>query len=278
MSLFITSIASGSNGNCYYVGNEKEAVLVDAGVSCREIESRMRRLGLLPQKIKAVFISHEHSDHIRGVPVFVKKYQLPTYITAPTLQYSNLRLEKHLVRTFNANEAICIGDLLITAFSKFHDAADPYSFVIACKGLKVGVFTDIGLPCQNVIRHFSECHAAFLEANYDDEMLDKGNYPYHLKKRISGEKGHLSNKQALELFKKHKPSFMSHLILSHLSKNNNSPKLVQQLFDEQSNGVKMIVASRFEETPVYQIQNSDTEKTSLHYTAVADVQLELSFF
>ena len=277
MSLFITSIASGSNGNCYYVGNEKEAIIVDAGISCREIEGRMKRLGLSPQKIKAVFISHEHSDHIRGVPVFVKKYQLPTYITAPTLQYSNLRLDKHLVKTFNTQEAICIGDLAITAFSKFHDASDPYSFVVAYKEIKVGVFTDIGLPCQNVIRYFSECHAAFLEANYDDEMLDKGNYPYHLKKRISGEKGHLSNKQALELFKKHRPSFMSHLVLSHLSKNNNCPKLVQQLFEQNADGVKMIVASRFEETPVYQIQNSNAEKINLHYTAVADAQLELSF-
>ena len=277
MSLFITSIASGSNGNCYYVGNEKEAVLIDAGISCREIESRMRRLGLSLQKIKAVFISHEHSDHIRGVPVFVKKHQIPTYITSPTLQYSNLHLDKHLVKTFDANEAICIGGLVITAFSKFHDAADPYSFVIAYKEIKVGDFTDIGLPCQNEIRHFSECHAAFLEANYDDEMLSKGNYPYHLKKRISGEKGHLSNKQALELFKKHRPSFMSHLILSHLSKNNNCPKLVQQLFEEQANGVKMIVASRFEETAVYQIQDPGVDKTNLHYTAVKDAQLELSF-
>jgi phosphoribosyl 1,2-cyclic phosphodiesterase len=161
-----------------------------------------------------------------------------------------------VARNFGPHETIAVGDLKITAFPKLHDASDPYSFTVSYNNVNVGVFTDIGLPCENVINHFKQCHAAFLEANYDDEMLDKGNYPYHLKKRIRGERGHLSNKQALELFKRHRPSFMTHLLLSHLSQNNNSPELVEELFTQYADGVKMIIASRYEETPVYHITAS----------------------
>ena len=255
MSLFITSLNSGSNGNCYYVGNETEAVLVDAGISCREIEKRMKRLGLLMQKIKAVFISHEHSDHIKGLPVLVKKYHLPVYITEATRRSGGLEFEEMLVKIFSAHEAVRVGNLAITAFPKFHDASDPYSFVVSCNKIYVGVFTDIGKPCKNVIQYFKQCHAAFLEANYDDEMLAKGNYPFHLKKRISGGMGHLSNKEALELFLTHKPHFMSHLLLSHLSKNNNSPELVKEIFNAQAGNVKITIASRDCETEVFQIHS-----------------------
>ena len=253
MSLFISSLNSGSNGNCYYIGNEKEAVLVDAGISCREIEKRMKRLNLSMQKVKAVFISHEHTDHIRGLHSLVKRHKLPVYITTPTLRFGRLYLDYDVTRNFCAHETIPVGDLRVTAFPKLHDASDPYSFTISYNNINVGVFTDIGLPCENVINHFKQCHAAFLESNYDDELLDKGNYPYHLKKRIRGERGHLSNKQALELFKRHRPSFMTHLLLSHLSQNNNSPELVEALFTQHADGVKMIVASRYEETPVFRI-------------------------
>lgn len=256
MSLFIASLNSGSNGNCYYIGNEREAILVDAGISCREIEKRMKRLGLHMQKIKAVFVSHEHSDHISGIPVLAKKYQFPIYITTDTLRHGRLKLEKRLVVSFTAYEPMVIGRLVITAFPKPHDASDPCSFIVACNEIKVGVFTDIGTPCQELITHFQQCHAAFLEANYDDAMLEQGRYPFFLKTRIRGGKGHLSNKQALELFQAHKPTFMSHLFLSHLSKNNNCPNLVGDLFNAHADGVKMIVASRYEETAVYQIQLS----------------------
>lgn len=273
MSLFVSSLNSGSNGNCYYIGNEKEAVLVDAGISCREIERRMKRLNLSMQKIKAVFISHEHTDHIRGLHSLVKKYSLPVYITTSTLKFGRLYFQTDVTRNFTPHETISVGDLKITAFSKLHDAADPYSFTISCNDTRVGVFTDIGLPCENVINHFKQCHAAFLEANYDDEMLDKGNYPFHLKRRIKGERGHLSNKQALELFKRHRPSYMTHLILSHLSQNNNCPKLVEDLFTQHAEGVKMIVASRYEETPVYQITSA--RSGLIHHHSVQPAQMEL---
>ncbi|HKP33063.1 MAG TPA: MBL fold metallo-hydrolase [Chitinophagaceae bacterium] len=262
MSLFISSLNSGSNGNCYYVGNETDAILVDAGISCREIEKRIKRLGLHIQKVKAVFISHEHSDHIRGLEVLSKKFRLPVYITDATLSSTGFSIEKDLVRTFTAHERITIGQMSVTAFPKFHDATDPYSFVVSCNEINVGVFTDIGQPCNEVIRYFKSCHAAFLEANYDDEMLENGKYPYYLKKRISGERGHLSNKQALDLFKVHRPAFMSHLVLSHLSKNNNCPKLVGELFNLHAKQTKIVVASRFHETEVMEITEMMKRKYS----------------
>lgn len=258
MSLFITSLNSGSNGNCYYVGNDTEAILVDAGISCREIEKRMKRLGLHMEKVKAIFVSHEHTDHIKGIPTLAKKHQLPVYITAATLFHSKLALDTKRVFPFHGNQPISIGNMTVTAFPKFHDACDPYSFIVSCNNINVGVFTDIGVPCSDLIKHFKQCHAAFLESNYDEDMLDKGSYPYHLKKRIKGGKGHLSNKQAVDLFTKYRPPFMSHLFLSHLSHNNNCPDLVRRLFNSCSAGVKMVVASRFSETDVYQITNTNS--------------------
>ncbi len=254
MALFVSSLNTGSNGNCFYIGNDDEAILVDAGLSCKETEARMARLGLSMHKVKAIFISHEHSDHIKGLPVLAKKYQLPIYITKSTLISGKQQLQEHLVQSFFANIPILIGNLTITAFPKKHDAAEPHSFVISCKNITVGVFTDIGDHCENLISHFKRCNAAFLEANYDDEMLDRGSYPYFLKNRIRGGHGHLSNRKALALFLDYKPSNMTHLFLAHLSKDNNCPDLVHQLFHPHANGTEIIVASRLQETPVYFIQ------------------------
>ncbi|MEP7318084.1 MAG: MBL fold metallo-hydrolase [Panacibacter sp.] len=256
MSLFIASLNSGSNGNCYYVGNNDEAVLIDAGLSCREIEKRMKRLGLLMNKVKAIFVSHEHSDHIFGIPVLSKKYQLPVYITSRTLLNSRLSIQQHLVIPFAAGNPVTIGGLSIKAFIKFHDADDPHSFTVTDNSVRIGIFTDIGRICEQLINHFSECHAAFLEANYDEQMLAEGGYPYHLKKRISGGNGHLSNTLALQLFNTYRPPFMTHLLLSHLSKNNNDPLLVHDLFKPHCGNVEIVIASRYQESPVYEIKNS----------------------
>jgi phosphoribosyl 1,2-cyclic phosphodiesterase len=277
MSLYITSLNSGSNGNCYYVGNGKEAILVDAGISCREIEKRMNRLGLSMQIVKAIFVSHEHTDHIRGIASLVKKYRLPVYITLPTLLNGKLLLDKHLLMTFVAHQQITIGDITVTAFPKQHDAVDPYSFIIESNNIKVGVFTDIGAPCKHVIHYFKQCHAAFLEANYDNDMLDSGSYPYYLKKRIKGGNGHLSNSQALELFITYKPTFMSHLFLSHLSQNNNCPNLVKDLFNKHAGTVNMIVASRYQETDVYPINNIPVRNLRPSRKSVSTSQLAFAF-
>jgi len=256
MALYFTSINSGSNGNCYYIGNDNEAVLVDIGLTCKEVEIRMNRLGLPISKVKAVFISHEHSDHIKGVAVFAKKYKLPVYISTATLKSSRLLLDANNTFSLSHQQHIHIGDLKIAAFSKFHDAADPYSFTIECNEVRVGVFTDIGSVCDRLITHFKSCHAAFLEANYDVQMLESGKYPYFLKRRITGGHGHLSNAQALELFVNHKAPYMSHLLLSHLSKDNNSAELVENLFKNVAGDTFVKVASRHEETALYYVSNT----------------------
>ncbi len=253
MSLFITSLNSGSNGNCYYVGNQREAVLVDAGISCRETEKRMLRLGLDIKKVKAIFVSHEHTDHIKGVEVLSKKFNLPVYISNATLKSSRLNIKPELAQIFQSYNPITVGELLIKPFPKLHDASDPFSFTVSFNNINIAVLTDIGAACEHVISNFKNCHAAFLEANYDEEMLQSGPYPFYLKKRISGGQGHLSNAQSLEIFIKHKPEFMSHVILSHLSRENNSPQLVEKLFLKHAQGVKVVVASRDYETQVFKI-------------------------
>ncbi|HLT07009.1 MAG TPA: MBL fold metallo-hydrolase [Cyclobacteriaceae bacterium] len=253
MSLFVTALNSGSNGNCFYIGNEKEAVLVDVGISCREIERRMDRLGLSMKKVKAIFISHEHTDHVRGLRVLAKKYQLPVYSTFGTLRDSHIHPDHPYNHNLQPYQAIAIGELEVVSFPKCHDAYDPQSFVIKHQGTCVGVLTDIGEACEHVIRHFQCCHAIFLETNYDKQMLMNGRYPYHLKRRIDGREGHLSNDQALALFCQHRSPFLSHLFLSHLSKENNDPKLVYELFKPYAEGVEIVLTSRESEIPVYVI-------------------------
>lgn len=261
MSLYISSLNSGSNGNCYYVGNSTDAVLIDVGLSCRETEKRMKLAGLQMKNVKAIFVSHEHGDHIKGVSTLANKYSLPVYITELTAKNGPI-LIRHLSKKFTANEPVCIGDLSITAFTKFHDANDPHSFIISYNNITVGVFTDIGKCCQQVIHYFKQCHAAFLEANYDEEMLENGRYPIHLKNRIRGGHGHLSNREALELFNNHRPPFMSHILLSHLSKENNSPEIASALFSKYAGNTSIIVASRYKATDVYSITANSHAITS----------------
>jgi len=252
MSLFISSLNSGSNGNCYYVGNQNEAILVDAGLTCRETEKRMKQVGLSMLNVKAIFISHEHGDHIKGLAVLANKYKLPVYITDFTAKHGP-HLIKHLSRTFTANQPVEIGNLTVTPFAKQHDAIDPHSFIITHAETTVGVFTDIGTACDQVINYFKQCHAVFLEANYDESLLENGRYPVFLKNRIRGGKGHLSNKQALEIFIQNRHPALSHLLLSHLSKENNSPQLALQLFTQHANGTEIMIASRDQPTEVIRI-------------------------
>ena len=254
MSLFITSLNSGSNGNCYYIGNENEAVLIDAGLTCRETEKRMSRLGLQMSKVKAIFISHEHGDHIKGVSVIARKHQLPVYVTPATLRHSRLDLPEHLIASFQKFATVTIGALNVLAFPKFHDAAEPHSFIVEERGIKIGIFTDIGVVCEQLSYYFGQCHAAFLEANYEEDMLENGRYPFHLKHRIRSGHGHLSNKQALELFVARKPKFMSHVLLAQLSKDNNCPDLALNMFKHKAGSTEVMVASRYGETPVLEIQ------------------------
>lgn len=255
MSLFISSLNSGSNGNCYFIGNKNEAILIDAGISCRTIEQRMKSLHLDINLIKAVFVSHEHSDHIKGIEILSKKYNLPVYISELTYRHSGLHIHKNNLVHFSDSEVMTFGKISVHAFRKIHDAKDPYSFCACDDEVQIGIFTDLGRCCENVTKWFSGCHAAFLEANYDEKMLSEGPYPYYLKQRISDGRGHLSNTIAHRLFTEYRSEHLTHLILSHLSEKNNSPLIVQQLFDSNSDGVNIIVAPRTEATPVYEITN-----------------------
>jgi phosphoribosyl 1,2-cyclic phosphodiesterase len=274
MALRFASLNSGSNGNCYYLGNEEDAILIDAGISCREIERRMQRLGLPMEKLRAIFISHEHSDHIRGLPTLLKKYRIPLYITPPTFRGTRMYLYEELMKDFSGQLCINIGSLAVRPFSKLHDAADPYSFTISSGGVTVGVFTDLGRVCSNLVTHFRQCHAALLESNYDEEMLDKGHYPWHLKQRIRGGQGHLSNREALELFVANRPPHMKHLWLGHLSQNNNDPAIVSRTFAAHAGSVEIQVASRYEES-CHAWVRADGTPVAVHYTVEMPSQLAL---
>lgn len=278
MSLYITSLNSGSNGNCYYIGNRHEAVLIDAGISCRETEKRIARSGLSFSNIKAVFITHEHSDHTKGVEVIARKYRIPVYITAATLDNSSLKLDAGLIKPFVAYAPVQIGELSVKAFPKLHDAREPHSFTITGNGITIGVLTDIGAACENVIHNFSKCHAAFLEANYDEVMLDEGSYPLFLKNRIRSGEGHLSNLQALELFNSHRPAFMSHLLLSHLSEHNNRPELVEDLFLKHAGGTNIAIASRYAESAVYCITGASVAQQPSHSPVTPGPPIQMSLF
>jgi phosphoribosyl 1,2-cyclic phosphodiesterase len=253
MALLIASLNSGSNGNCYYIGNETEAVFIDAGLSCRETERRMKLLNLEMKKVKAIFISHEHADHISGLPALSKKWRLPVYITQATHRRSGLPLLPELAVSFRPHEAVQVGGLRVMPFPKYHDGCDPHSFTVSGNGVQVGVFTDIGKPCKHLLQHFRHCNAAFLEANYDEVMLEQGRYPQHLKNRIRGGHGHLSNRQALEIFTGHRPAHMSHLLLAHLSKENNHPELVEAMFKQHAGSTEITVASRYCASAVYTV-------------------------
>ncbi len=280
MSLFVASLNSGSNGNCYYLGNEEEGVLIDVGISCREVEKRLKRLDIPVSRIKAVFITHEHNDHIHGVPAFTKKHKLPVFTTEGTILYGNLgnEIERERINVFRPYQSVKIGNISVTAFPITHDANDPHNFIVASDSVTVGIFTDIGFPCYHVTQHFAQCHAAFLESNYDEHMLEFGSYPFQLKNRIRGGKGHLSNRQALKLFLDHRPAFMTHLFLSHLSQNNNSPDIVEEVFSGIAHSTHIAVMSRDRESSLYLIENNLGLRSKPVRPPVHFLEIQLSLF
>lgn len=275
MALTVASLNSGSNGNCYYIGNERDAILVDAGISCRETEKRLKRLGLDIGLIKAVFITHEHGDHIFGLPALSRRHQLPVYITPRTLEQSALEVESHLVRDFEDESPVEFDSLWVHPFRKHHDAADPYSFVVTDGLVSVGVFTDIGRPSARFAHHFGQCHAAFLECNYDELMLQHGGYPWPLKERIRGGNGHLSNRQAAEFFRAHRAPHLTHLFLSHLSQQNNTPEMALRAFEDFSKEVEIHVAPRRKELGVFVIDGKPAKVQVSKLAVARTVQLGL---
>ena len=275
MALYVASLNSGSNGYCYYVGNEQEAVLIDLGISCREVEKRMKRLNLPPQRVKAVMISHEHGDHIHGAPAFAAKFNVPVYITRATLQAANLSLDDSRSFHFTAGQKITVGRLEVLPFPKNHDAVDPHSFMVSYAGVNVGIMTDIGSACEHVTTQLKRCHAVFLESNYDAEMLDRGSYPLALKNRIRNGSGHLSNEEAFKLLNQHRAPWLSHVFLSHLSRNNNSIQKVQQAFDTLAGEMTILVAPRDRETPIFFIDGNKMREKAPIKLAKSGGQLDL---
>ena len=251
--LEICAIASGSNGNCYYIGNEKDALLIDAGISCKQIVNRLRERELDPGKIKAVFISHEHSDHMIGARVLGKRLNIPVFLTAKTFNGAYRNQRPDAPRFFQPGHEIQVGEFTVHPFLKNHDASEPCSFRVEYKEKNVGVFTDIGAPCENVTSHLKKCDALFLETNYDEKMLWNGGYPLFLKQRIASGYGHLSNRQAFELLEKHAGENLKCVFLSHLSKENNTPEVAYNEIQPLGTKFEVRLTSRYQAGDIYSL-------------------------
>lgn len=227
-SLSIIVLNSGSNGNAVYVESRATgaAVLLDCGISRRQIELRLKVHGRFAQSIRAVFITHEHGDHVRGLPVLTKTYHVPVYLTERT--YRGLWARDSLKGFhFVANtETVRVEDLTVQAIPKSHDAADPVSFLVEAGGTRFLYSTDLGHADAGHAALLPTLDALLLESNYDDEMLRTGPYPEDLKARVRSDVGHLSNAQAMEVLERHCDGRLRALILGHVSENNNTPDIV----------------------------------------------------
>jgi phosphoribosyl 1,2-cyclic phosphodiesterase len=251
--LEICAIASGSNGNCYYIGNETQAVLIDAGISCKQIVQRMKDRNLNPLKVKAVFITHEHSDHISGARVFGKKLHVPIYLTAKTWYGAYKNQRPDYPKFFNPGDIIGVGDFTVHSFLKNHDASEPCSFRVQHGGKNIGVFTDIGEACENVTQHLKMCDSLFLESNYDETMLWNGSYPWFLKQRVASNVGHLSNRQAFDLLHSHSGEHLKCVFLSHVSKENNTHEIAYESMRQLTTRFEIKLTSRYEAGEVYRL-------------------------
>ena len=222
----LISLFSSSKGNCTYIFSETTKLLVDVGISTKRLTLALEEKNISPYDIKGILITHEHSDHIKGIKVFSKKYNVPVYASKKTWNaLVSLEIPENLRNEFVPNENFQIGDIDILPFSIPHDAIDPCGFNFMLDGEKVTVATDIGHITQNLLNCFECSNTILLESNHDVSMLRAGNYPYHLKQRIIGNNGHLSNTVSAEtveyLIKKGTKNF----ILAHLSEENNLPSL-----------------------------------------------------
>ncbi|MBU0614729.1 MAG: MBL fold metallo-hydrolase [Nanoarchaeota archaeon] len=220
-----SALASGSSGNCFFIEANNTPFLIDAGISAKQICRRLESLGKDPEKIKGIFITHEHSDHIKGVDVLARKYNIPVYLTRKCHENCNIESDHSLVRHIEKDKELDFHGIKILPFSKNHDASDPVSYAIAYREKKLSVMTDIGLVCNNVIDHISGSDLIFMESNHDLQMLEKGPYPAYLKKRIASDFGHLSNYAAALCLLEHASPKLKHVILSHLSENNNTEEI-----------------------------------------------------
>ena len=229
----ICSIASGSSGNCIYVGSDATHLLVDVGISGKRTEAGLKELDLSMRDIDGVFITHEHADHVAGLGVLGRKYNMPIYATKGTIEAikrnSSLgEIPEELFMLVSADEKIIIKDLVCNPMKISHDAAEPVAYRISHGKKKVGIITDLGTYDDYTVESLKGMDALLLEANHDVNMLQVGPYPYHLKKRILGERGHLSNEMAGQLLCSLLHEKLQAVILGHLSKENNLPELAYE--------------------------------------------------
>lgn len=246
-SLSLCVLASGSKGNAIYVSDGHSEILFDAGLSGVQIERRMQSKNLNPDRLRAIVVSHEHADHISGVGVLSRRYKLPVYISPKTLESAAGAIGKmHEVVPFECGRSFRIDDLLIHPFPISHDAEDPAGFTVQQNGSKIGIATDLGIASAVVKQHLSGCRLLVLEANHDEQMLAEGSYPWPLKQRIRSRNGHLSNAETENLLQEIVHDHLRHVILAHLSAENNSPeKALQQIARSIGNsGIHVTVASQ----------------------------------
>ncbi len=227
------SIASGSSGNSIYIGSDKTHILVDAGISNKRIEEGLARLDIKPSELNGVCITHEHSDHVQGLRVLARKNHIPIYASKKTIEAIKQlpdmdRYPDELYHIIKADGDAHIGDISVHAFSIDHDAAEPLAYRLSCNGRSVAVATDMGHFTDDIIDNLKNLDAVLIEANHDIHMLEVGPYPYYLKRRILSDFGHLSNENAGRLICSILNDNIKHILLGHLSKENNIPELAYQ--------------------------------------------------
>lgn len=222
------SLYSGSSGNSLFIQSENTNILVDAGESARKIENALSSIDVQINKLDAIIVTHEHIDHVKSLGTLAKKYNIPVYATKGTwnaMPDQSTKFDQSLQKCYTASDIFTIGNLKIDPFSIPHDASNPCGFNIYHEDSQISIATDLGHITKDIIDRLEKSSFIFLESNYDSEILKFSRYPYYLKKRISGEYGHLSNTDAGKLIAYLSTKGLNSVMLGHLSKENNFPEL-----------------------------------------------------
>jgi phosphoribosyl 1,2-cyclic phosphodiesterase len=235
VSVRLTILGSGSAGNCAYVETDETRILVDAGFTARQIRQRLAAIGRAPENLTGILITHEHSDHIQGLPTLGGKLHIPVYCNRPTQEAIYYQLQtKFECRLFDTGARFEIGDILVETFSIPHDAQDPVGFLLRINGTNIGFLTDLGHVTRLVLERVRPANALVLEANHDVKMLqDCARRPWSLKQRILGRHGHLSNEAAAEAAEQIMSADLRHLYLAHLSRECNRPELAHRVVNDK---------------------------------------------
>lgn len=244
-------LASGSSGNALVVVGKRGAVLFDCGLGPRVLAARLRAVGVDPQSIVALVLSHEHTDHVKGLPHFQKRFSVPIWATAGT--WEALGGVDSSGELLTLGKPAAVADLSVLPLPASHDAVEPAGFVVEACGLRLGLLTDTGVVTELLVERLSGCHALFLEANHDLDMLRFGPYPPVLKQRIASRHGHLSNVQARDALERLVHPALRQVVAMHLSRENNRPVLVEQELGRVLRGgpAKLWVASQDEPLTVH---------------------------